>query len=152
VTTQPVAPVIPSPARPGARRRAGTGVVRRLPLAAAPEIPAAAHAVLYGFGRIDASGRVADRTITSALGWHAGDGLTLTAAASVTVPALAAAVRAVIGPARPGLRTARHHGALWPGGGADPGWAAAEAPQKTCHLLASASWSAAGAPRRRHFM
>jgi bifunctional DNA-binding transcriptional regulator/antitoxin component of YhaV-PrlF toxin-antitoxin module len=39
--------------------------------------------VLYGFGRIDASGRIADRFITSALGWQAGDRLTITAAAGV---------------------------------------------------------------------
>ncbi len=39
----------------------------------------------YGFGRIDASGRVADRAIISALGWHAGDRLTLTAAAGVVI-------------------------------------------------------------------
>jgi len=50
-----------------------------------PVIPAAADDVLYGFGRIDASGRVADRAITSALGWHAGDRLTLTAAAGVVI-------------------------------------------------------------------
>jgi hypothetical protein len=46
-------------------------------------IPAVPDDVLYGLGRIDASGRVADRAITSALGWHAGDRLTLTAAAGV---------------------------------------------------------------------
>ena len=41
--------------------------------------------VLYGFGRIDASGRVADRAFTSALGWRPGDRLTLTAAAGVVI-------------------------------------------------------------------
>jgi bifunctional DNA-binding transcriptional regulator/antitoxin component of YhaV-PrlF toxin-antitoxin module len=46
-------------------------------------IPAAPDDVLYGFGRIDASGRVADRAVTSALGWQPGDRLTLTAAAGV---------------------------------------------------------------------
>jgi hypothetical protein len=39
--------------------------------------------MLYGFGRIDASGRIADRAVTSALGWHGGDRLTLTADAGV---------------------------------------------------------------------
>lgn len=39
--------------------------------------------VIYGFGRIDCSGRVADRAATSVLGWRAGDRLTLTAAAGV---------------------------------------------------------------------
>jgi len=41
--------------------------------------------VIYGIGRIDASGRVADREITSALGWRGGDRLTLTADAGVVV-------------------------------------------------------------------
>ena len=33
---------------------------------------------VYGFGRVDASGRVADRAIIAALGWSGGDRLTLT--------------------------------------------------------------------------
>jgi hypothetical protein len=41
--------------------------------------------VVYGIGRIGASGRVADRAITSALGWRGGDRLTLTARAGVMV-------------------------------------------------------------------
>jgi hypothetical protein len=41
--------------------------------------------VVYGIGRIDASGRVADRAITSALGWRGGDRLALTASAGVMV-------------------------------------------------------------------
>ncbi len=41
--------------------------------------------VVYGFGRIDESGRVADRAMTSALGWRAGDRLTLTAEAGVII-------------------------------------------------------------------
>jgi hypothetical protein len=32
--------------------------------------------VVYGFGRIDASGRVADRVTMAALGWRGGDRLT----------------------------------------------------------------------------
>jgi hypothetical protein len=39
--------------------------------------------MVYGIGRIDASGRIADRAVTSALGWLAGDRLTLTAEAGV---------------------------------------------------------------------
>jgi hypothetical protein len=54
-------------------------------LAVAPEAPSADGDILYGFGRIDASGRVADRTITSALGWRHGDRLTVTAAAGVVL-------------------------------------------------------------------
>ena len=41
--------------------------------------------VLYGFGRMDESGRVADRAMTGALGWLPGDRLTLTAAAGVVI-------------------------------------------------------------------
>jgi len=41
--------------------------------------------VVYGIGRIDASGRVADRAITSALGWRGRDRLTLTASAGMMV-------------------------------------------------------------------
>jgi hypothetical protein len=43
-------------------------------------ILAAPDDVLYGFGRIDASGRVADRAVTSALGRQPGDRLTITGA------------------------------------------------------------------------
>jgi hypothetical protein len=39
--------------------------------------------VVYGIGRIDASGRIADRAVISALGWRGGDRLTLTADAGV---------------------------------------------------------------------
>jgi bifunctional DNA-binding transcriptional regulator/antitoxin component of YhaV-PrlF toxin-antitoxin module len=39
--------------------------------------------VVYGIGRLDASGRVADRTVTHALGWSPGDRLTVTADAEV---------------------------------------------------------------------
>jgi len=41
--------------------------------------------VVYGIGRIDASGRIADRAITSAPGWCGGDRLTLTADAGVVI-------------------------------------------------------------------
>jgi hypothetical protein len=52
-----------------------------LPLASPPD----RTDVIYGFGRIDASGRVADRVIISALGWRGGDRLTLTAGSGVMV-------------------------------------------------------------------
>jgi hypothetical protein len=73
--------------------------------AAALSVPAG---MVYGIGRIDASGRVTDRTIACALGWREGDRLTLTAEpgvvtarrdppAMVTVPARACiAIRAVL--------------------------------------------------------
>ena len=48
-----------------------------MPLASPPDRPK----VVYGFGRIDASGRVADRRTMAALGWPDGDRLTLTAEA-----------------------------------------------------------------------
>jgi hypothetical protein len=41
--------------------------------------------VVYGLAHVDRSGRVADRTVTGALGWHSGDRLTLTAEAGVVV-------------------------------------------------------------------
>ena len=39
--------------------------------------------VVYGIGRIDSSGRIADRTAIDALGWQGGDWLTLTVDAGV---------------------------------------------------------------------
>ena len=48
--------------------------------AAALSVPAN---VVYGTGRIDASGRVTDRAIACALGWREGDRLTLTASPGV---------------------------------------------------------------------
>jgi AbrB family looped-hinge helix DNA binding protein len=39
--------------------------------------------VIYGLGRMDSSGRVADRAVTSVLGWQPGDRLTFTASAGV---------------------------------------------------------------------
>jgi AbrB family looped-hinge helix DNA binding protein len=41
--------------------------------------------VVYGIGRIDASGRVADRMVVGVLGWRCGDRLTLTAEAGVVI-------------------------------------------------------------------
>jgi hypothetical protein len=52
-----------------------------MPLASPPDRPG----VVYGFGRIDASGRVADRVTIATLGWRGGDRLTLTAEAGVMV-------------------------------------------------------------------
>ena len=85
MTASLITPVIPPSARPDGRGHGRTGATRRLPVAAVPVIPAAPDDVVYGFGRIDASGRVADRAITGALGWHAGDRLTLTADAGVVI-------------------------------------------------------------------
>ena len=79
MTARPVAPVIPA-ASPG-RRPGKPGAGRPMPLASPPGRPA----VVYGFGRIDASGRVAERATIAALGWRGGDRLTLTADAGVMV-------------------------------------------------------------------
>ena len=40
---------------------------------------------MYGLAHVDRSGRVADQTVTGALGWRGGDRLTLTAEAGVVV-------------------------------------------------------------------
>jgi bifunctional DNA-binding transcriptional regulator/antitoxin component of YhaV-PrlF toxin-antitoxin module len=85
MTTPLIAPLIPPRARPGGREHGRPAAVRRLPVAAALEIPAVPDDVLYGFGRIDGSGRVADRAMTSSLGWRPGDRLTLTAAGAGVV-------------------------------------------------------------------
>ncbi len=85
MTAPLIAPVIPSLTRPALRGCGSTGTARRLPIAAPPMVPAGPDDVHYGFGRIDSSGRVADRAIVSVLGWQPGDRLTLTAAAGVVI-------------------------------------------------------------------
>ena len=76
MTAQPIAPVIPGASR-GRLRQGKPGAGRPMPLASPPVRPG----VVYGFGRIDASGRVADRVTIAALGWRGGDRLTVTAEA-----------------------------------------------------------------------
>ena len=83
MTAQPLAPVIPSSGVSAARQRARSAAGRPLPLARPEPVPPAPADVVYGIGRIDASGRIADRAVTSALGWLGGDRLTLTADAGV---------------------------------------------------------------------
>ena len=85
MTAPLIAPLIPPRARPGAREHRRAAPARRLPVAVAPEVPAVPDEVVYGTGRIDESGRVADRNMTGALGWQRGDRLTFTAAAGVVV-------------------------------------------------------------------
>ena len=80
-----IAPGYPVPGPRGRHPRVRSAAVRPLPLAgpaAALSVPAG---VVYGTGRIDASGRVADQAITCALGWREGDRLTLTAEPGVVV-------------------------------------------------------------------
>jgi len=85
MTAPLIAPLIPPRARPGGREHSRLATPRRLPVAAAPEVPAVPDDVLYGFGRMDSSGRVADRAVTTTLGWQPGDRLTLTATAGVVI-------------------------------------------------------------------
>ncbi len=80
MTAQPVAPVIPGTGR-GRPRPGKPSAGRPVPLASPPGRPE----VVYGFGRIDASGRVADRATIAALGWRGGDRLTLTGEAGMMV-------------------------------------------------------------------
>jgi len=84
MTASPIAPVIPSAARLADHGRSRPRATRRLPLASTPAGPPPRD-VVYGIGRVDASGRVADRAVTCALDWGAGDRLTLTAEAGVVV-------------------------------------------------------------------
>jgi bifunctional DNA-binding transcriptional regulator/antitoxin component of YhaV-PrlF toxin-antitoxin module len=85
MTAPLIAPLVPPRARPCGREYGRSAPVRRLPVAAAPEVPVVPDDVVYGFGRMDESGRVADRAMTSTLGWKRGDRLTLTAAAGVII-------------------------------------------------------------------
>jgi len=85
MTAPRIAPLIPPRARPGGREHARPAIARRLPVAAAPEVPVVPDDVVYGFGRMDESGRVADRAMISALGWQPGDRLTITAGAGVVI-------------------------------------------------------------------
>ena len=83
MTARPLAPVIPSSAVPAARQRARSAAGRRLPPAEPAPVPSLPEDTVYGIGRIDASGRVADQGVLNALGWAGGDRLTLTAEAGV---------------------------------------------------------------------
>jgi hypothetical protein len=85
MTAPLIAPVIPSlgPARRGHGMPGRARAASPLPLASPPGSPPVLQDVVYGIGRIDASGRVADRAIADALGWRSGDRLTLTAEAGV---------------------------------------------------------------------
>jgi hypothetical protein len=66
VTAQPFASVTPPRDRTAARAGGKSGPVRRLPLATGP-CPGPQGEVVYGFGRIDVSGRVGDWAIVGVL-------------------------------------------------------------------------------------
>lgn len=87
MTAPLIAPVIPSgnPARHGRGLPGRARAASPLPLASPPGSPPVVGDVVYGIGRIDASGRVAERAIAAALGWCRADRLTLTAQAGVVV-------------------------------------------------------------------
>lgn len=73
-TARPLAPVIPSSAVPSDRQRTRAAGHRPLPLARPVPAPPAPEGVVYGIGRIDSSGPIADRTVTTALGWRGATG------------------------------------------------------------------------------
>jgi hypothetical protein len=78
MTASVIAPVIPPRPRRGSVAAARPGA-RPMPLAVLPPALSRPRDAVYGTGRIDASGRVADRAVTDALGWQAGDRLTISA-------------------------------------------------------------------------
>ncbi len=84
MTGRPLAPVIPSSAVPAGRQRARAAGGRPLLLARPAPPPSAPEDVVYGIGRIDSSGRIADRAVISALGWRGGDRLTADAGVVTT--------------------------------------------------------------------
>ena len=67
MTAQPLAPVIPSSAVPASRQRARPAAARRLPLASPVPVPSAPEGVVYGIARVDASGRICEQAIITAL-------------------------------------------------------------------------------------
>jgi hypothetical protein len=83
VTAGRIAPVIPPSAAPASRRQARSAAGRTLPLAR--PVRSVPQDVVCGLARIDASGRICERAIISALGWADGDRLTLTAEAGVII-------------------------------------------------------------------
>jgi hypothetical protein len=56
-----------------------------LPLADPSEPPSTPPGTTYAMARVDSSGRVTDRTISSALHWHPGDPLTITVTTGVVL-------------------------------------------------------------------
>ena len=94
MTAQPLAPIIPSSGVPASRQHTKAAAARRLPLARLVPAPSAPEEVVYGIARIDASGRICERAIITALGWACGDRLTFTADAGVVTALIEAVPRA----------------------------------------------------------
>jgi hypothetical protein len=84
MTASVIAPVIPPRSRPGSVVTGRPGA-RPMPLAVLPPALPRPRDAVYGVGRIDAFGRVADRAVTEALGWRCGDRLTITASEGVVI-------------------------------------------------------------------
>jgi hypothetical protein len=149
VTIALIPPVILRRPAAGSRPRGTPAVVRTLPLAAPPElVPALCADVVDGLGRIDASGRVADRTVTSALGWHGGERLTLTACAGVVTAHRDPHGLAVLPPRHCIVIPAplRHRCGLLPG---DPVLLASRPAEDTLTRTRS-RWSTRPSPRTSH--
>ncbi|GAB3889848.1 hypothetical protein GCM10029964_060300 [Kibdelosporangium lantanae] len=76
-----IAPVIPATSTTTSLR-SGSSIasrtVRTMPLAGLQMPTAGPVDVVYGMGRLDSSGRVADQVIPRVLRWHSGDRLTVT--------------------------------------------------------------------------
>ena len=83
MTAQSLAPIIPSSGVAAYRQRARLAAARRLPLASPVPAPSAPEDVVYGIARIDASGRICERAVITALAWAGGDRLTFSADAGV---------------------------------------------------------------------
>jgi hypothetical protein len=69
VTAQPVVPVIPSSGVLASRQRVRPAAVRRLPPASPVSVASMPEGAVYGIARIDASGRICERAVITALGW-----------------------------------------------------------------------------------
>jgi hypothetical protein len=88
VTEQIISPVVPPSVGRDAGWPSGVGRVAALsgpPLATVPELPSVLSDVCYGMSRVDAAGRLFDRAISQALGWHPGDRVTMTGTVAVVL-------------------------------------------------------------------
>jgi bifunctional DNA-binding transcriptional regulator/antitoxin component of YhaV-PrlF toxin-antitoxin module len=86
VAEQLTVPLIPPTGRMAGRGGGrGRPVPAPLPLSVPPDSPAPPSELVYGMGRIDASGRIGDSQVMRALGWQAGERLTITAVNGVVL-------------------------------------------------------------------
>jgi len=145
VTGTLIAPVIPSSAAPRPAR--APAAARTVPLAVPSALsrpPALGRDVVHGLAHVDHSGRVADRTVTGALGWRGGDRLTLTADAGVVVIRRDPAGLVTL-PPRPCVpipAALRHRCGLLPGDPAPPGAALGHLPSGYPQVNMAWMWGA----------